>query len=201
AHTPVSAGNETYGRDVFRQMLGGVGNLIGDPERLVSLGCIHGDDRNEPPGMTPIAIRASRSTNAVSRRHGEVARDMWRPLFEPGADVPIDHVTIGVHIPTWMKGPMRCLLDRHLGADWWSRAGDPATWNAMDGIPDAELWAARGEQRAALVEFVRRRATGDRLRRGEDRPYIEAAEHGFDPDRLTVAFARRSATYKRLHPV
>jgi starch phosphorylase len=113
--------------------------------------------------------------------------------------VPITHVTNGVHVPTWLGPSMRTVLDRHLGDDWLARAGDPATWEAVDGIPDEELWAARSEARAWLVARSRVRATQDRLRRGEDIAYVEAAEHGFDPGRLTIGFARRLATYKRLY--
>jgi starch phosphorylase len=94
---------------------------------------------------------------------------------------------------------MRTLLDRHLGAGWMQRADDPDTWAAVDDIPDAELWAARCEARRRLIERARVRATQDRLRRGEDIGYVEAAEHGLDAQRLTIGFARRLATYKRLY--
>jgi starch phosphorylase len=154
----------------------------------------------EQSGMTPLALRASRSANAVSRRHGEVARGMWQPMFPGRAvdEVPITHVTNGVHIPTWLRGPMRTVFDRHLGPDWLARADDPATWAAVDDIPDHELWEARNAARAELIDDVREKATSDRLRRGEELGYAEAAEHGFDPDVLTIGFARRLATYKRL---
>ena len=82
-HTPVQAGNETYHRDEIMQMLGAVARLAGGEERLLSLGRVNPDDRNEPSGLTPLAIRAARSVNGVSARHGEVARAMWQPMF-PG---------------------------------------------------------------------------------------------------------------------
>ena len=199
-HTPVPAGNESYDAAELMSVLGDVANLAGDPTRLVSMGRLHPDAGHESPGMTPFALRVARSTNGVSRRHGEVAREMWRPVFDdrPADDVPISHVTNGVHVPTWTAGPMRDLLDRHLGADWWRRAGDEATWDPVEDIPDAQLWAVRCEQRRDTVAFVARHALSDRLRRGEDLPYVAAAEHGFDGDRLTIGFARRLATYKRL---
>lgn len=200
-HTPVPAGNETYGADELRQVLGNFAETTGDPERFIAVGRIDPGDGSQPSGMTVVGLRASRSSNGVSRRHGEVARAMWQPVF-PGRsvdDVPITHVTNGVHVPTWLSGPMRDLLDRHFGAGWLARADDPATWAAVDDIPDAELWGARCAARARLVERSRTRATQDRLRRGEDLGYVEAAGHGFDPDRLMVGFARRLATYKRLY--
>ncbi|TMM01739.1 MAG: alpha-glucan family phosphorylase [Actinobacteria bacterium] len=93
---------------------------------------------------------------------------------------------------------MRGLFDRHLGQDWTERAADPETWSALDAIPDAELWATREHQRAQLVSFVRERSVNDRLARSDVREYVEAAAKAFDPGTLTLGFARRVATYKRL---
>jgi starch phosphorylase len=125
---------------------------------------------------------------------------MWHALWDDRAveDVPIGHVTNGVHLPSWVGRAMARLFDRHLGEGWARRAADPATWAAVDDIPDEELWAVRNEQRAVLVDFVRDRSTADRLQRGESRDYVEAAARAFDPDVLTIGFARRIATYKRL---
>ena len=173
-HTPVPAGNESYDAAELMSVLGEVAALAGDPTKLVSMGRVHPDAEHESPGMTPFALRVARSTNGVSRRHGEVAREMWRPVFgdRPADVVPIGHVTNGVHIPTWMAGPMRELLDRHLGADWWRRADDDATWDPVEDIPDAELWSVRCQQRRHTVAFVSQRALSDRLRRSEDLPYV-----------------------------
>jgi starch phosphorylase len=125
---------------------------------------------------------------------------MWQSLWPEHAaeQVPIGHVTNGVHIPTWIARPMRELFDRYLGEDWATRAADPQTWAGVDQIPDSELWAARDEQRAGLVRLVRERSTADRLARGDVREYVEAAARAFDPHVLTLGFARRVATYKRL---
>jgi starch phosphorylase len=200
-HTPVPAGNETYGRDDVLQVLGRIADATGDSERFLALGRIDTEDRGKPSGMTPLALRVSRSANAVSRRHGEVARAMWQPLFPDRAveQVPITYVTNGVHVPTWLSPPMRSLLDRHLGPDWMRRAHDPATWTPVDAIADDELWRVRCESRAGLLAMARARATQDRLRRGEDIAYVAAAGSGFDPARLTIGFARRLASYKRLY--
>ena len=130
---------------------------------IVRLGRTHPDDDAEPFGVTQFALRTSRAANGVSRRHGEVAREMWHALWPDRAvdDVPIGHVTNGVHLPTWLGEPMRALLDRHLGEGWLDRAADPATWDgASTTIPDAELWAVRREQRAALVDLRARAQRG-----------------------------------------
>jgi starch phosphorylase len=166
----------------------------------VRLGRTSPDEVAEPFGVTQFALRTSRAANAVSRRHGDVARAMWNALWpdRPVDNVPITHVTNGVHLPSWLGAPMRALLDRHLGDGWLARATDPATWTPIDEIPAQELWAARRAQRAALIDYVRDRAVNDRLGRDEPRHYAEAAA-GFDPDVLTIGFARRLATYKRLH--
>ncbi len=147
------------------------------------LGRSHPDDEDEPLGVTQLALRTSRAANAVSRRHGSVAREMWRHLWPGRAAeaVPIRHITNGVHLPSWVGAPMRELLDRHLGDDWPARGADCATWAALDAVGDAELWAARERQRAALVDVVRERSVADRLARGEPRDYVEAAERGFQP--------------------
>jgi starch phosphorylase len=129
-----------------------------------------------------------------------VARAMWRELWRdrPEEEVPIGHVTNGVHVPTWIGAPIRALLDRHLGEDWQSRSDDPATWEPIDAIPAAELWEVRSRQRAELVDFLRERSVADRLGRNDLPEYVGAAERAFSPGVLTIGFARRIATYKRL---
>ncbi|MCU0269168.1 MAG: alpha-glucan family phosphorylase [Acidimicrobiales bacterium] len=200
-HTPVPAGNETYERDEIIPVLGQVARLTGDLERCLAVGRLRPEYAAEPSGLTALALRASRTRNAVSRRHGEVARDMWQPLFEVDRveDVPITHVTNGVHLPSWLSPTMRRLLDQHLGQGWLRHADDPATWDAVQDIPAEDLWAARNEDRHVLIEYARKHAVRDRLRRGESLDYVQAAERTLDDGALTIGFARRIATYKRLH--
>jgi glycogen phosphorylase len=200
-HTPVPAGNDTYPAAEITRMLDGLSAALGlDPDALVRMGRTHPDDAGEPFGVTQFALHRSRTANGVSRRHGGVAREMWRALWprRKVEDVPITHVTNGVHLPTWLGRPMRQLLDSRLGEGWLERAADPSTWSALDDTPDADLWAVRQQQRAELVEFVRDRSVANRLAQGEAGPGVEAAARAFDPDALTIGFARRLATYKRL---
>jgi glycogen phosphorylase len=201
-HTPVPAGNDTYDAGLVADTLRGLTDDLGvDPDGVIRRGRTHPDDGWEPFGVTQFALRASRAANGVSRRHGEVAREMWQGMWpgRPVAEVPITYVTNGVHVPTWLSAPMRELLDRHLGEGWIERAADADTWAPVDGIPDEELWAVRNRQRAELVEYVRAKSIADRLARSEPREYVEAAAHAFSGDVLTIGFARRLATYKRLN--
>jgi starch phosphorylase len=200
-HTPVPAGNDSYPSDQIEQAIGRLAGELGvsTPE-VIALGRTNQGDQDEPFGITQAALRLSAAANGVSRRHGEVSRGMWAPMWPERTvdEVPIAHVTNGVHVPTWIGGAMRELFDCHLGADWIARVEDPETWSAVDQIPDHALWEARNRQRAELVEFVRVRSTHDRLLRGDLREYVDAAARAFDEDVLTIGFARRVATYKRL---
>jgi starch phosphorylase len=201
-HTPVGAGNEGYDVAEIAEVLGEYPSEIGmDVESFLQLGRTRPDNPAEPFVMTPLGIRMSRVANGVSRRHGEVARQMWQPLFpeRPVDTVPIGHVTNGVHVPTWMSPSMRELLDRHLAPGWMSRQADPQTWVPVDDIPDAEIWQLRSLLRAEFVEYVRDRSVATRLARSESRDLVAAAERGFSADTLTIGFARRLATYKRLY--
>jgi starch phosphorylase len=199
-HTPVPAGNETYETSSFLQAFADLPARLGiDEARFLDL-CRTHPGSDEWPGMTPLALRLSRRANAVSMRHGEVAREIWRPLFgDASADeVPITHVTNGVHLPSFLSPPMRALLDRHLGEGWLDRASDPETWAPVDAIPDEELWTARNHARRLLVDYVKVKSVQDRLLRGEDPDDVMAVAETFAEDTLTLGFARRIATYKRL---
>ncbi|MGO9960473.1 MAG: alpha-glucan family phosphorylase [Solirubrobacteraceae bacterium] len=200
-HTPVAAGNDTYPSGQICQLLAPLAAALGvDPAELVARGRTRPQDASEPFGVTQFALRTSRSANAVAARHGQVAREMWRGIW-PELDtdaVPITSVTNGVHLPTWLGAPMRAVLDRYLPAGWLERHSDPHVWDAVYAIPDGELWAAREQQRAAVVKLAAERSVMERLSRGEGKEYAHAAQERLRPDALTVGFARRMATYKRL---
>ncbi|HEV3212411.1 MAG TPA: alpha-glucan family phosphorylase [Acidimicrobiales bacterium] len=201
-HTPVPAGNEVYGREEVLSVLGRLfWELNFDPHEVLALGRTHTASADEGTGLTPLAIRGSRSTNAVSQRHGVIARAMWHEMFPLGStdDVPISHVTNAVHLPTWMAPPMRELLTETFGEGWERHASDPIMWKQVDDIEDQRLWDVRCTQREQLVYAVRRKVVVDRLSRGEDIDFVQAAREAFDETYLTVGFARRLATYKRLN--
>ncbi len=200
-HTPVPAGNDTYPPDQVRATVAGLIDELGvDHDRLIALGRTDPDDQTEPFGITQAALRLSRSAGGVSRRHGEVAREMWQPLW-PGRtqdEVPIGYVTNGVHVPTWIGTPMRTLFDQQLGQGWMFSEALGSAWEAIENVSDEALWAARRAQRAELVRFLVGRSLYERLERGDPRDYVTAAAGSLEADTLTIGFARRVATYKRL---
>ncbi|GIU94014.1 MAG: alpha-glucan phosphorylase [Gaiellaceae bacterium] len=202
-HTPVPAGNETYSREELLGLLPDLpARLQLDGEAFLGLFRSVPEDPDAPAGMTQLALRCSRSRNGVSRLHGEVARSMWRPLFREARaedEVPISHVTNAVHVPTFLSAPFRELFDRHLGAGWLARIQEPETWAPIADVPNEELWHARCAARAELISYVRRQSQLDRLERGEGIEYVRAAATALDAGALTLGFARRLATYKRVY--
>ena len=201
-HTPVAAGNEGYAEREVEPVLGDFIDSLGIPrDSFYDLGRLVPGNRGEPANITPLALHTTHAANGVSRRHGEVARQMWQPLWPDRSveNVPISHITNGVHTTTWMSPHMQALLDRHLQTDWREQVADSAVWQRLADIPDADLWQARCAQRRDLVAYLRDKSIRDRLGRSEPPEYIEQAARMFDPEVLTVGFARRVATYKRLY--
>jgi glycogen phosphorylase len=150
---------------------------------------------SEPLCMTVLALRLCEKANGVSMVHGEVSRQMWSPMWpdQAASDVPIGHVTNGIHIPTWMHGTAREHLEPHLPSDWLQRRDDPELWlDLAHGLDDTQIWAMRCALRANLLAFVQERAERRAARLGADTPLPR-----FTPDALTIGFARRFATYKR----
>ena len=150
---------------------------------------------SEPLCMTVLALRLCEKANGVSMVHGEVSRQMWAGMWPDLApsDVPIGHVTNGIHIPTWMHGTAREHLEPHLPADWLTRRADPELWlDLAHSLDDAQIWAMRNALRGNLLAFIQERA-----QRRADRLGAGAPVPKFTPDALTIGFARRFATYKR----
>jgi len=201
-HTPVAAGNEWYTPEEVEPVLGQLRQGLDEHRRFFyGLSRFEREHEREAVAITPMALRLSRTSIAVSKRHGEVARAMWQPLWPERAveAVPIGHVTNGVHTLTWMAAPMQELLERHLGVDWRVRPSAPEAWEGIASIPDDELWAVRRRLRQALIDYAREESVRTRLARGESSVYVESAARALDPDVLTIGLARRVATYKRLH--
>jgi starch phosphorylase len=149
--------------------------------------------------MTVLALNMSGKYNGVSELHGQVSRDMWRWLWpdEPTDEVPITHVTNGIHTETWLAPELKKLYDKYLGQNWPLRIDDQAMWNGILDIPNAELWAIMRQLRFKLIEFVRLRTRQRLSRLGMHQDEIQATANLLNPNALTIGFARRFATYKR----
>jgi glycogen phosphorylase len=192
-HTPVAAGHDYFPAQLLERYLGGYMWELREPfERFLQLGRTTHDDRF---CMTALAIRLSTLRNGVSRLHGLVSRRMWHDVWPAvaEADVPIGHITNGVHLPTWVGPGISGLFEDRIGSAWHDEC-DELHWHRTAHIPLEELWHARALQRRAMVEHVREHLAGEARRRGEDAAWTARA---LRPDALTVVFARRFATYKR----
>jgi starch phosphorylase len=201
-HTPIAAGNDEFEVELLTRSFGpSYENELGlTHEEFVALGRINGNNPTEPYGLTPLAIRMCRSTNGVSRKHGEVSRALWQKLWpeDKVEQVPITHVTNGVHAPTWIAPLIRSLYEKHIGVDWSTRLHDRESWAAaIAQIPDEELWNAHLLLKERLIAFIRQRSFLARANRSEPQQYTEAARNMFAPRALTIGFARRVAGYKR----
>ncbi len=198
-HTPVPAGHDVFSFQLMDKYFGKYYPLLGiNRDTFLSLGT-HPENPGAGFNMTAFALRMSAYHNAVSKRHGEVARRMWLSLW-PGVQedkVPIDSITNGVHVPTWVEPKMELLFNKYIGPEWLADHDDPATWELVDDIPDGELWQTHYWLKLKLInvirEQVRRRWVNDRV----SPTSVVAGGTLLDPSALTMGFARRFAAYKR----
>lgn len=196
-HTPVDAGFDRFAPALISRFLGRYAEeqLHVGLSRLLALGRLYPDHQDEPFNMAYLAIRGSGAINAVSRLHGAVSRRIFQPLFPswPQHEVPVGHVTNGVHTPTWDSAAADALWTETCGRERW-RGTMETVGDDIRRAPDSALWELRAKNRLELVRFVRERLAREFAARGGD---PKAAESIFDPDTLTLGFARRFATYKR----
>ena len=164
----------------------------------MALGRVNPHDNTETFCMTVLALKSSRRANGVSAIHGTVSRLMWNCLWpeRPESEVPIGHITNGVHVLSWLAPQMYQLFQTRLGQDWATRMVHPDIWEKVEDIDDGELWETHQSLKMRLIRFVRRRLQlqSERLGHGET---IKQIEQILDPDVLTIGCARRFATYKR----
>jgi starch phosphorylase len=199
-HTAVAAGFDRFAPALIEQYLGGYAEhkLRISLADLLALGRSNSNDSSEPFNMAYLAIRGSGAVNGVSRLHGKVSRQLFEPLFArwPQDDIPVGHVTNGVHMPTW---------DSVEADDLWTKACRKHRWlgtaqtleEDFRRVSDADLWRFRAAARRSLVEYARERLSRQLAGSGASLEEVDGAKHLFDPDTLTLGFARRFATYKR----
>jgi len=199
-HTPVPAGHDRFSPGLIEEHLGPLRDVLGiSHEKLMELGRENPHNPHEEFCMTVLGLKLSRRANAVSALHGQVSRAMWVGLY-PGKvedEIPIGHITNGVHVPTWLAPQMFRLYDRHLGTGWHEHSGEPKIWEGIENVDDGELWETHLNLKSRLVDFVRQRAIEQADRRGESQESLVKLSRILSPDALTIGFARRFATYKR----
>jgi len=199
-HTPVPAGHDRFDAALVEEHIGPLREALRlSQDSLLGLGRENPNNAEELFCMTVLALRLSRRANAVSALHAEVSRAMWTKLFRNKLedDVPIGHITNGVHVPSWLAPQMFRLYDRHLGTNWNQQGSEAKTWLGIENVDDGELWETHLNLKSQLIEFVRRRAVDQAQRRGEAQEVLQRLERVLSPDALTIGFARRFATYKR----
>jgi starch phosphorylase len=196
-HTPVEAGHDYFHADLINGYFGETAQQLGlSPADFLELG------RTPASGefcMTALALRLASRANGVSKLHGEVSRKMWQSLWPgvPIEEIPIGHVTNGVHFQSWISAEFNQLYERYLGPDWREEPANSEVWSRVNSVPAEELWRTHERRRERLIAWTRRRVREQRMRRGAPQAEIDAAEAVLDPDTLTIGFARRFATYKR----
>jgi starch phosphorylase len=199
-HTPVPAGHDRFDGALIEEHLGPLRDQLGiSYQQLMGMGRVEPKNEHEPFCMTVIGLKMSRRANAVSSLHGHITRRMWAHLWpwRVEDEIPIGHITNGVHIPSWLAWQMRQFYDRYFPVNWIQKMGEPDVWQNIHSVDPGELWETHNALKNLMLSFVRRRLSRQCRRRGEPETIVEAARNVLDPNILTIGFARRFATYKR----
>ncbi|MGD0541365.1 MAG: alpha-glucan family phosphorylase [Tepidisphaeraceae bacterium] len=199
-HTPVPAGIDTFAPDTMSKYFKNYfPSLKLDEDGFLALGREEVTNKKQGFSMAVLAIRLADSVNAVSELHGEVSRKMWHNLWPqvPPDEVPVNHITNGIHIRSWLSPDMVYVLDRYLSGKWQTDPTDQSVWEGVMQIPDEELWRCHERCREKLVGWTRAILKDQLTRRGASFDDITIADEVLDPEALTVGFARRFASYKR----
>ncbi len=199
-HTPVPAGIDRFPPDLIRRYFSNIANELGiGIERFLDLGRIYPGNTSEDFCMAVLAIKMASQTNGVSKLHGEVSRKMWADIWPqiPKHEVPITHITNGIHTLGWLSSEMSRLYQRYLGSRWIDEPANHAIWKRVEHIPAFELWRSRERLRERLISFARSRLKEQLEAKGAPKYQLKVADEVLDPEALTIGFARRFATYKR----
>ena len=199
-HTPVPAGIDMFPPElVIKYFKNYWPGLKLDEEGFLALGREDVTNKKQGFSMAVLAIRLADGANAVSKLHGEVSRNMWKSIWPgvPEPEVPIKHVTNGIHVRSWISADIAFTLDRYLGDAWMMDPTNTEAWEDIDQIPDEELWRAHERCRERMVVATRAALRKQLASRGGTYEDLAAADSVLDPEALTIGFARRFATYKR----
>lgn len=196
-HTPVEAGHDVFAEETICEYFADYWpQLKLEKEQFLDYARVPG---HVGWNMTALALKLAGRRNAVSRRHGHVSREMWKSLWPslPVDEVPISHVTNGVHLATWIQQDLGSIYDRYLGADWREKQDDAAMWSKAASIPDEVLWLQHNRNKSALLQMMRGRARARWMSEKGDPAQALAGGALLDHSALTIGFARRFAGYKR----
>ncbi|HID21747.1 MAG TPA: alpha-glucan family phosphorylase, partial [Planctomycetaceae bacterium] len=199
-HTPVSAGHDFFSPELVEEHVGPLGDQLGlDHDTLMGLGRVDPQRKDEPFCMTVLAFKVSRRANAVSSLHGGVTRRMWSCLWpwQREEEIPIGHITNGVHVPTWLAAQMRVLYDRVLPPNWYLRTGEPEVWAGFEEVTQGELWETHQSLKNRLIVYARTRLVEQARRREMPEDQVAALNNALNPEALLIGFARRFVEYKR----
>ena len=203
-HTPVPAGNDRFPPDMVAEYFREYAESLSIPvDAFLGLGRERPEDPRESFCMTVLALRLAAHANGVSQLHGRISRAMWKRIWPgvPEYEIPISHVTNGVHVRTWLSDEFSRLFERYLGPQWLEDPTDQDSWQRVTRIPDNELWRAKERLRDRMISFTRQRLKRQLRRLGSPKSRILAVDEVLDPEVLTICFARRFATYKRAYLV
>lgn len=199
-HTPVPAGHDEFEPEQVRPYLHPFEERLGvSADEILSWGQHEGAGAEGKLSMFILGLRMSQYMNGVSRLHGQVARRMWRNVWSerPEMEIPISHITNGIHIPSFVSRDFGLFFQERLGMNWHMQSWRGENLKEIDSINDVDLWEAHKRSRNRLIEYSRMTVKNQCERRNAPRQVVEAAESVLDEDVLTIAFARRFATYKR----
>ncbi|TYQ16449.1 UNVERIFIED_CONTAM: maltodextrin phosphorylase [Acetivibrio alkalicellulosi] len=197
-HTPVPAGNDVFPLEMIDRYFSHYWPSLGiSRHEFLDLGLKIGDHQNF--NMTVLALSLSGQRNGVSELHGAVSRNIFKNVWSgiPENEIPIDHITNGIHTLTWLSPTIKYLYDKYLDNDWQDRLYDITVWDKVDQIPDEELWKSHCVLKTKMIGFVREKLKEQRLANGESIERIREVDTLLDSNALTIGFARRFATYKR----
>ena len=199
-HTPVPAGNDIFPMDLVDRYFSEYYEELGISKNdFFNLGTKHENAFNEGFNMAVLALKIAGARNGVSKLHGEVSKELFSELWPETAsnEIPIDYVTNGIHTGTWLAPTLKDLYNAYMKPFWQEKIYDREIWNEIDNIPDQELWNAHMIQKNKLATMLRKNIKNQKIRHGASIDEVNEVEKYFDPNVLTIGFARRFATYKR----